>query len=109
MGRPTSSWKGGGRRREARRMGQRGWILLTGATGLLGRYLLRDLLTSGRPVAVLARDLRQARAAERVAELVAFWSESLGRALPRPVVLPGDLSLPGLGLTLADRQWLARH
>jgi thioester reductase-like protein len=84
-------------------------VFLTGATGLLGRYLLRDLLLSGRHVAVLARDRRQGSAAERVAELVAFWSDNLGRPLPSPVVLAGDLGLPGLGLTLADRQWLGRH
>jgi thioester reductase-like protein len=83
-------------------------VLLTGTTGLLGRYLLRDLLLAGRPVAVLARD-GQHRAADRVAQLVAFWSDTLGRPLPSPTVLAGDLRLPGLGLTLADRHWLARH
>ena len=86
-----------------------GFILLTGATGFLGRYLLRELLAAGRPVAVLARDARGRPARERVDELVAFGSESLGRALPQPVVLSGDLALPGLGLGAAERDWLARH
>ena len=84
-------------------------VLLTGATGMLGQYLLRDLLRSGRPVAVLARDGPQGRAADRVARAVAFWSDSLARPLPGPTVLAGDLRLPGLGLTTADRSWLARH
>jgi nucleoside-diphosphate-sugar epimerase len=84
-------------------------ILLTGATGLLGRYLLRDLLLSGRHVAALARDSREAPAAQRLAELVAFWSEALGRKLPAPVVLDGDLRLPGLGLGPADRRRLTRE
>jgi thioester reductase-like protein len=83
-------------------------IFLTGATGLVGRYLLRDLLLAGHRVGVLARDTRTATAAERVAELTAFWGESLGTDLPRPVVLGGDLRAPGLGLSAADRRWLAR-
>jgi nucleoside-diphosphate-sugar epimerase len=86
-----------------------GSILLTGATGFLGRYLLRDLLAAGHRVAVLARDSRGRPARDRVDELVAFGSEALGRKLPRPTVLAGDLSLPGLGLGTADRGWLARH
>ena len=41
-------------------------ILLTGATGLLGRYLLRDLLQAGHAVTVLARESHSAGARERV-------------------------------------------
>jgi thioester reductase-like protein len=87
-------------------MGEAGYILLTGATGFLGRYLLRDLLAAGRRVAVLARDAQSAPARERVAGLLAFWGERLGRPLPAPVVLSGDLAAPGLGLGAADRRWL---
>ncbi len=89
-------------------MQQRGWILLTGATGLLGRYLLRDLLIQGRPVAVLARDGRDGPARQRVEELVARWNEAHEEALPRPIVLSGDVAAPGLGLGPADRAWLGR-
>src|SRR5579871_5544251 len=84
-------------------------IFLTGATGLLGRYLLRDLLASGRPVGVLIRDSSSASAAERLAELQEFCEESLGRSLPRPMLIPGDLRMPGLGLGKVERHWLARH
>jgi thioester reductase-like protein len=84
-------------------------ILLTGATGLLGRYLLRDLVASGRLVSVLVRDARATAAAERVAELTALWSERLAKPLPAPVVLAGDLRCPGLGLGAADRRWAASH
>ncbi len=84
-------------------------MLLTGATGLLGRYVLRELLLSGRHVAALVRDSREAPAAQRLAELIAFWSEALGRKLPAPVFLDGDLRLPGLGLGPAGRRWLARE
>ncbi len=84
-------------------------IFLTGATGLLGRYLLRDLLASGRPVGVLIRDLATASASERLAELQWFCEESLGRSLPHPTLLQGDLRMPGLGLGMIERHWLTRH
>lgn len=87
---------------------QRG-ILLTGATGLLGRYLLRDLLAAGHRLGVLVRDGRQGTASDRIAELLAFASETLGRKLPKPVLLHGDLTAPRLGLGLAEQQWLARE
>src|SRR5262249_51148037 len=90
-------------------MSAAGGVFLTGATGLLGRYLLRDLLLSGRPVTVLARDGRDGAASARVGALVAFWSERLGRSPPQPVIVAGDLNSPGLGLTDADRRRLARH
>lgn len=84
-------------------------ILLTGATGLLGRYLLRDLLAAGRRVGVLIRSEQQRTAADRLDELLAFASESLGQSLPRPTLLEGDLRTPGLGLGAAERSWLARE
>src|ERR1019366_10671927 len=84
-------------------------VLLTGATGFLGRYLLRDLLLSGQRVAVLVRDSRGGRAENRIKELLDFWGESLGRRLPCPVILQGDLSHAGLGLSHSDRNWLGRH
>lgn len=84
-------------------------LFLTGATGLLGRYLLRDLLAAGRRVGVLIRRDRQRTAAERLDELLAFAGESLGRSLPRPTLLEGDLRMPGLALGAAERSWLARQ
>jgi nucleoside-diphosphate-sugar epimerase len=90
-------------------MRQKQTNLLTGATGLLGQYLLRDLLLMGHPVAVLARDSRKVSAAERIGALVDSWSQTLGRKLPVPIVLAGDLVLDRLGLTGADRNWLTRH
>jgi nucleoside-diphosphate-sugar epimerase len=82
-------------------MGAADYILLTGATGFLGRYILRELLNAGRRVAVLARP-GLGSAEERVRALLE----------PRdalPVVLAGDLSVPDLGLDAGDRNWLARH
>jgi thioester reductase-like protein len=82
-------------------------LLLTGGTGLLGRFLLRDLLLAGQDVAVLARDAGSTPA-QRVEDVIAFWEESLGVRLERPVVLTGDVSAPNLGLSGADRAWLGR-
>ena len=90
-------------------MPTRDGLILTGATGLLGRYLLRDLLLSGQSVVVLAHDSRAGTAADRIGAVVDFWCEALGRNLPRPIVLTADLTHPNLGLATSDRAWLARH
>jgi nucleoside-diphosphate-sugar epimerase len=83
------------------------YMMLTGATGLLGGYLLRDALREDLPVAVIVRRTAALTARRRIdAVLAPFETE---RALPRPVVLEGDLSRPGLGLSGEDRQWLADH
>jgi thioester reductase-like protein len=84
-------------------------VLLTGATGLLGRYLLRDLLASARRVGVLVRDSQQGTASDRLDELLAFGSETLGQKFPKPILLYGDLTMPHLGLGVAERRWLARE
>jgi thioester reductase-like protein len=84
-------------------------ILLTGATGFLGQYLLCDLLRRGCSVAVLVRDSRQSSANERVAEILDYWNVRLGHKLPKPTILAGDLALDDLGLTSADRHWLGTH
>jgi thioester reductase-like protein len=83
--------------------------LLTGATGMLGQYLLQGLLREGRPVVVLARASNRGSAAERIAELVAGWNEGSPRKLPTPRVLAGELGPDGLGLTGVERRWLGQH
>lgn len=83
--------------------------LLTGGTGLLGRYLLRDLTLAEVPLAVVVRPSRGASAARRVETVMAHWEKELGRTLIRPVVLSGDLTQPGLGLDERDARWLKRH
>ena len=83
--------------------------LLTGATGLLGNYLLRDLLLQNIPVAVLVRPNRKQTARQRVEVALCAWDEELGRALPRPVVLEGDISLPDMGLDAVNIRWAAEY
>lgn len=83
--------------------------LVTGATGLLGRHLVRDLLLRDQPVAVLVRPTRHQSVEQRVDGLLAYWEEQWKRNLPRPVVLQGDIREPLLGLEAGDRQWVRRH
>jgi thioester reductase-like protein len=66
--------------------------LLTGATGLLGRYLLRDLILADVRVAVLVRPTRRASVRQRVDSMMCHWDAEMGRPLPRPVILEGDIS-----------------
>lgn len=86
-----------------------GVILLTGATGLLGRYLLRDLLTAGQNLAVVVRPSDRQPAEARVASLMAAWERRGVTGLPMPQVLVGDITEPGLGLGADDRRWVADH
>ncbi|MEI7855110.1 MAG: SDR family oxidoreductase [Planctomycetota bacterium] len=84
-------------------------IFLTGSTGLLGQYLLQDLLLALREVTVLVRDAGNLNAKERVAQLIAHCSERIGHKLPNPTVVVGDLNQKNLGLTSTDKQWLGKH
>jgi thioester reductase-like protein len=90
-------------------MPDREGILLTGATGLLGRYLLRDLLAARFPVTVLARDNVHGKAEEHIREIVEFGTDTLKRRLPKPTIITGDLRHVRLGLNVTDRAWVARH
>lgn len=83
--------------------------LLTGATGLLGQYLLRDLTDAGHRLAVVVRPSQTQSAAERIDDLFRRWEAAGEATRPRPAVLNGDVSQPGLGLSADDRAWVARH
>ena len=85
------------------------YTLLTGATGLLGRYLMRDLLMRNAPVAVLARDSKFDKADARIDAVLAHWEEQWRRALPRPVILNGDIRDAGLGMPAEQREWVERN
>ena len=85
------------------------FTLLTGSTGLLGQYLLRDLLVKGLRVAVVVRPSRTSDARSRVDAIMSRWDRLEGRYLPRPVILTGDLSSPGIGVSHQERVWLKRN
>ncbi len=84
-------------------------LLLTGATGLLGSYLVRDLLLDGQPMALVVRADRKTAPEVRVERIVSAWEAELGKRLPRPHVLAGDLTRPACGLSTTDIDWVARH
>jgi thioester reductase-like protein len=86
-----------------------GYHLLTGATGLLGSYLLRDFLLAGRRVAVLVRPAKHESARQRVENLLRHWEIMLETALPRPVVIEGDLGEVDLGLDSRGVGWIERN
>jgi thioester reductase-like protein len=85
------------------------YYLLTGASGLLGSYLLRDCLLAGHPVAVLVRPTETQSARERIEASLAHWEERIGQVLPQPRVFEGDLCRPDLNLTATDLHWVAHH
>jgi thioester reductase-like protein len=80
-------------------------LLVTGATGLLGRYLMRDLLLKGQPLAVLVRKSRKHDPRERIEAAMRTWERELNRSLPRPVVLPGDIADAEFSLSAEDLKW----
>ncbi|MEY3204656.1 MAG: Linear gramicidin synthase subunit, partial [Planctomycetota bacterium] len=60
----------------------------------------------GRQVAVLVRGSKTAGAEARVDELLDDWRQVAGVEVPRPVVLAGDITVPGLGLPAAALEWV---
>lgn len=85
------------------------YTLLTGATGLVGRYLVRDLLLAGKRLAVVIRASRKENVVERMEGILQKWEADLGHLLPRPVCLEGDVCEAGLGLSKTDKRWVAQH
>lgn len=85
------------------------YVLLTGGTGLVGRYLIRDLLVGGHRLVVLARNSEKLTAEERVETILQYWEAQLGRSLPRPIVMVGDVKQPDFGLVQEDLDWLTEN
>ena len=86
-----------------------GYLLLTGSTGLLGRYLMRDLLENGQRLALLVRSSKKESAFERVEAILQYWERQTGKHLPRPVLIEGDIRESCLGLSDEDKRWVAEH
>ena len=85
------------------------YTLLTGSTGFLGRYLLKDMLLAELPVAVLVRGTKRESARQRIESVMAYWEQRLERSLPRPVLLEGDVRQAGCGLISSNLSWLKQH
>jgi thioester reductase-like protein len=89
-----------------------GHVLLTGATGYLGGYLLRELLADGRRrVSAIVRGTDDESARRRLGQtLCHYFGAHQGAALrdhPRLTVLAGDLRRDGLGLAARNYDLLA--
>ena len=87
----------------------RSQLLLTGATGLIGAYLLLELLQRNVALAVLVRPQRGRSGRERIESIVQELECAVGSALPRPVCLEGDAACPGLGMSVDAQKWVRRH
>ncbi len=87
----------------------RDYVLITGSTGLVGQYLVRELLTGGQRLALVVRPSKKLTAQERVEAFMQRWEAELAMALPRPVVLVGDVCDANLGLSDESLAWVARH
>jgi thioester reductase-like protein len=70
------------------------FVFLTGATGLLGSYILHNLLKRNENVAVLVRPGRKETAEHRIAKILHHWKSETGGHIPMPQVFSGDLVHP---------------
>jgi len=85
-------------------------ILLTGATGFVGRFLLTQLLEdTDATIHCLVRARSQHEAAFRLRTTLAQWDLWRDEYEPRIVAIPGDLRLPRLGLSEEAHRELAAH
>jgi thioester reductase-like protein len=85
------------------------YTLLTGATGLVGHYLLRDLLQAGHRLALVVRPARGASSSARIEAALQMWERELGAHIPRPVVFAGDVAEENLGLSCDARCWISAN
>lgn len=86
---------------------RRPYLLLTGGTGLVGQYLLKDFLSKDQRVTVIVRPGKKLSEVQRIELIMQRWETELGRCLPRPVVLCGNINQIGLGLNNDDQRWVA--
>ena len=87
----------------------RPYLLLTGGTGLVGQYLLKDFLIQDQRIAVIVRPNKKLSEVQRIEAIMQRWERRLDRCLPRPVVLCGNINQPGLGLDEVEQQWVSEH
>ena len=88
---------------------RRPYLLLTGGTGLVGQYLLKDFLIQDQRIAVIVRPNKKLSEVQRIEEIMQRWEQRLDRRLPRPVVICGNINQPGLGLDDDDQRWVSEH
>ena len=83
------------------------WVLLTGATGMVGQVLLKELLTRGHRVLCLVRGQSPSIARRRIADALRAWRCDADSWLERGAlaVLRGDLhaACAGVEPTILER------
>ncbi|MBI5208225.1 MAG: SDR family oxidoreductase [Candidatus Firestonebacteria bacterium] len=85
-------------------------IFLTGATGLVGSYLLKTFLKNNYKVYALARSKDNRNARERVFEVLKFWDKNvLLKKSNNLIVLEGDITRKNLGLDKPNVDLLKRE
>ena len=99
----------------ATRLSEASAVLLTGATGFLGAFLLDELLrTTGKDTRfyclVRERTPGRGRLGNRVLETLKFYGLAGQSEEDRIIPVPGDLTQPGLGLSegMYTRSWRTR-
>ncbi|KWZ38906.1 polyketide synthase [Burkholderia savannae] len=79
-------------------------LLLTGATGFVGRHLLRELIDrTGATIYCLVRSPDAAQGLARLRATLERWSLWRDGDEARVIAVPGDLGRPRIGLSSADR------
>jgi nucleoside-diphosphate-sugar epimerase len=82
------------------------YVLITGVTGLVGRHVLRELLNADVRVAVMVRPVKGPKIIEGI---IQSWERELGRTLPRPIIIEGDLFHPEVVPDERQRRWLTAY
>ena len=85
------------------------YIGLTGATGLLGSYLLKDLLIAGQNVVAFVRKSRTESVRSRIETILQYFEKLNGHFLPRPIVIESDLGQENLGISTEWNHWIQQH
>lgn len=83
----------------------RPYLLLTGATGFIGQYLLRRFLLRDVPIVVVVRGDSTDSARARVDAVVEGFEREEGRSLARPICFTGDITREMLGLDEFAVEW----
>jgi nucleoside-diphosphate-sugar epimerase len=83
-------------------------LLLTGATGYVGKHILAALLQAGERVVAVVRPQGGVLAERVMGSLAPFRLPAACLAPERLQILAGDVTAPDLGLSAPDRQWLAK-